>query len=312
MIRYKSTYFYKLLASYIHKFSVQKNPEKEMRRTYYKVYHRYPNLDEPKNLIEKIYWMQLHTDTSLWTKCADKYAMREYVKECGYEDYLPKNYGKWECAADIDFNMLPKEFVLKTNNGCGTVLVVRDKSKLNEKKTRKQLQQWLNVPFGWRGAELHYTRIKPCIIAEELLHQDEDQREISPDSMIDYKVWCINGEPESIFVAYNRQNASHINTALFDVHWNSLAKYLQNTHDDVFLEGVEIPKPDCLAEMLAMAKEISRPFPEVRVDFYVVDGRPVIGELTFSTGFGYFTDEYYQILGNKLKVSNLRGGALLG
>ena len=57
MIRYKSTYLYKLLASYIHKFSVQKNPEKEMRRTYYKVYHRYPNLDEPKNLIEKIYWM---------------------------------------------------------------------------------------------------------------------------------------------------------------------------------------------------------------------------------------------------------------
>ena len=167
------------------------------------------------------------------------------------------------------------------------------------------------MPFGWRGAELHYTRIKPCIIAEELLHQDEDQKEISPDSMIDYKVWCINGEPESIFVAYNRQNASQINTALFDVHWNSLAKYLRNTRDDVFLEGVEISKPECLTEMLAMAREISRPFPEVRVDFYVVDGRPVIGELTFSTGFGYFTDEYYQILGNRLKISNL-AGALSG
>lgn len=298
----RNTYIYKWLAARIHMISVRFNPENEMRRVYYNVYQKYPNLEEPRNLIEKIFWMQLHSDTSMWTKCADKYAMREYVKDCGYEDYLPRHYGKWDNVKDIDFSELPNEFVLKTNNGCGTVIIIRDKSKMKEKIIRRQLQQWLNIPFGWAGAELHYTRIKPCIIAEELLPLDEEHREFSPNSQVDYKVWCINGEPESIFVAYNRHNVSHINIALFDTEWNAIPQYLQSNHYDVYNPKDLIKKPDCLDEMISIAKVLSKPFPEVRVDFYVVNKKPIIGELTFSTGFGYFTDDYYQYLGNMVRL----------
>ena len=49
-----SLYLYKVLAAKYHKCSVKKNPENEMRRVYYKTLHTYPNLSEPKNLIEKI------------------------------------------------------------------------------------------------------------------------------------------------------------------------------------------------------------------------------------------------------------------
>lgn len=305
MNKIRKTYLYKWLAAKIHELSVRRNPENEMRRTYFKVYHRYPNLDNPQNLIEKIFWMQLHTDTSMWTRCADKYAMREYVRECGYEDFLPRNYGKWERVEDIDFSALPNEFVLKTNNGCGTVLIVRDKNTLDEKATRKKLQQWLNIPFGWAGAELHYTRIKPCIIAEELLHQDEEQKALSPHSQIDFKVWCINGAPESIFVAYNRHDVSYINIALFDTNWNPIPQYLRSNHKDVYNPNDTIDKPVCLEEMLSMAKKMSQPFPEVRVDFYVKNNKAVIGELTFTTGYGYFTDDYYLYLGKKMDLSKI-------
>ena len=36
------------------------------------------------------------------------------------------------------------------------------------------------------------------------------------------------------------------------------------------------------------------------MDLYNVNDRPVFGEMTFSTGFGYFTDEFYRILGDKV------------
>lgn len=299
----KNTYLYKLITSYIHRFSVQRNPKNEMRRVYYKIYHRYPDLENPNNLIEKIYWLQLHSDTSLWTKCADKYAMREYVEECGYKEYLPKNYGRWDNAEDIDFDTLPKEFVLKSNNGCGTVLVVRNKTELDIKTTRRNLKQWLKVPFGWAGAELHYTRIKPCIIAEELLHQDKDQQLFSPESIVDYKVWCIAGEPESILVVYNRSKSKY-NIDLYDTNWHRLNEKMQAV-GHCKLKEEPVPRPACLSEMLSMARRIAKPFPEVRVDFYVVNEKPIIGELTFSTGYGYFTDDYYNYLGSKVDLSKI-------
>lgn len=303
---YKKWYLYKLLAARIQQWSIMINPECEMRRAYYKTYHRYPDLDNPRNLIEKIYWMQLHVDTTLWTKCADKYAMRDYVSECGYEDFLPKNLGKWEKAKDIDFSELPNEFVLKSNNGCKTVLLVHDKSKLDERFTKKQLQRWLNIPYGWSGGQLHYTRIKPCIIAEEMLHQDDEQKLFSPNSMVDYKVWCINGEPENVLVVYGRSSAGY-SLDLYDTQWNRLGDKLNkmNKKGHFTFQEKALPKPDCLSVMLEMARNLSKPFPEVRVDFYIVNGNPVIGELTFTTGYGYFTDEYYDYLGKKIDLNKV-------
>lgn len=294
-------YSYRWLAARIHKFIVWFNPKNEMRRTYYKVYHQFPDLDNPQNLIEKIFWMQLHTDTSMWTRCADKYAMREFVKECGFEDYLPQNYGKWENVDDIDFSLLPNEFVLKTNNGCGTVLIVRDKDSINEKATLKKLQQWLNVPFGWAGAELHYTRIKPCIIAEELLHEDSEDGKEATRSLTDYKIWCFSGKPECILVVHDRSERVNYTLDMYNTQWeripNSLKLNKHHAEDDEIL-----PKPSCLNQMMEMAAKLSSPFVEVRVDFYVIKGKPYVGELTFTSGYGNYTDSFYEYLGSKIQL----------
>lgn len=302
MRNYKECYLYKTLAARIHKFIVKMNPEAEMRRVYYKTYHRYPNLKDPKNLIEKIYWMQLHTDTSMWTKCADKYAMREYIKECGYEDRLPQNYGHWTNVDDVDFDALPNEFVLKSNNGCGTVMVVKNKRELDIKKTKRKLNQWLRVPYGWAGGQLHYTRITPCIIAEELLHQDE---EMDDNSLTDYKVWCFNGVPECILVVHDRSEKVNYTLDMYDTKWDRIPNSLKtNVH---FTNDVEkYPRPLCLEQMLAMASRLSAPFPEVRVDFYVINNKPVLGELTFTSGYGNYTDEFYDYLGGKVDLNKVK------
>lgn len=301
------SYYYRKLAALVHARSVKKDPRMEMKRYYNTVWGIDPNIDNPTDLIEKTYWLLLYTDTSLWTLCADKYRVRDYIKEKGLGDYLPKLLGKWDKASLLDFSSLPKEFILKTNNGCGTCHIVNDKSSVDMKSLKKGLRQDLSIPFGYAGAQLHYLTIEPCIIAEELLHSDEEQNRISPNSLIDYKVWCINGNPESILIVYDRRG-HHYCLDLYDTQWNRMMDKMQPCEGCEYRED-PIPQPQCLSQMLEMAKLLSKPFQEVRVDFYVVGGKPIIGELTFTTGFGYFTNEYYDYLGSKMdlnKVNRIR------
>lgn len=299
------SYAYRRLAAHFHKFAVKVSPEWEMKRVYRNIFNREPDLQNPKDLVEKIYWLQLHTDTSLWTKCADKYGLREYVEELGLGQYLPRLCGKWDTAALIDFDLLPEKSILKTNNGCAQCVIV-DKSKgFNADSIRESFSRWLKVPYGYAGAQLHYTRIKPCIIAEELLIPSEEDKKVSPNSLIDYKVWCFNGQPECIWVAYNRHDGAFVDMDLYDTSWNSLSQYLRDTETDKYNPNVSIPKPACLNQMLDIASRLSQPFEEVRADFYVIKGKPVIGELTFTAGYGFYTDEFYKYLGSKVDLSKV-------
>lgn len=302
----KESVLYQRLAAFVHKTIVAVDPQIEMKRIYKKVFHRDPDLNNPKDLVEKTYWLQLHSDTSLWTKCADKYGLRGYVEELGLGQYLPTLYGKWDTADDIDLSGINKPCILKTNNGCAQCVIVKDPQAEDIAALRKRFKQWLKVPYGYAGGQLHYTKIKPCIIAEELLEASESEKKISPNSLIDYKVWCFSGKPECIWVAYNRHNGICVDMALYDTQWNSLGESLRNTATDIYRPNNEIPKPACLEEMLEVASKLSEPFPQVRADFYIINNRPVIGELTFTAGYGFYTDEFYEYLGSKVDLSKVK------
>ena len=94
-------------------------PEKLLKDWYKVVFHEEMDLEAPKNICEKISWMKLHADMTTWTRCADKYEVRKYVEEKGLGFTLNKLYGVYENANEIDFEQLPEQFVLKTNNGGG-------------------------------------------------------------------------------------------------------------------------------------------------------------------------------------------------
>lgn len=259
------------------------------------------NLNSPKNLIEKIIWMQFHTDTTLWTKCADKYLVRSFVEEKGLDFLLPKLYGKWNNADDIKFDSLPQKFVLKTNNSCGQNIIVREKKELNVCDTKKKLNRWLKIKYGYHNAQLHYLRINPCIIAEELL---EDQSLKHGESLIDYKIWCFNGVPESILVVSNRSGAKY-NLNFYDLNWNDISETALKHSTSHFNSNV-IAKPDNLQKMIEYASILSKGFPQVRVDFYNINGKIYFGELTFTSGYGNYSDEYYNHLGKKIEIEDLK------
>lgn len=269
---------------------------------YYKFSHL-PNFKNPRDLNEKINWLKFYGDTSLWANLADKYKVREYITSKGFEDILVKLYGKWEDANHINWNNLPNQFVLKVNNGCGDILICKNKKELNKLQTIKKFNHLLTIKYGDVTGEPHYANIKPCIIAEELL--DTSKQSIPSTSLIDYKIWCLNGKPYLTWCAWNRRGASGADCGIYDYEWNYRPEYsIFNNH---YSEGsVRLPKPKNLEKMYTIASKLSEGFPILRVDLYEVNEKIYFGELTFTSlgGFmDYFTPEILLKMGEKVNLN---------
>lgn len=266
---------------------------------FYNRFNRKLDWKNPKDLNEKIQWLKFNSDISLWTRCADKFRVRDYVKECGLEHILVELYGVWDNPEDIDFNILPKTFVLKTNNSSGTNIIVKDKTTINHEEVRNTLKNWLKESKQKLSLELQYFKIKPKIIAEEFL--SGDKQDIPSFSLVDYKVWCLNGEPYSIWTCYNRDKHSTY-VALYDLEWNYHPEHSIFTNH--YRRGeLDVPKPLVFEEMIEAAKKLSRNIPQVRIDFYIVDNKLYFGEMTFTSlggSMNFYTQEYLTEMGKKV------------
>ena len=190
---------------------------------------------------------------------------------------------------------------MKCNNGSGDVLICKDKSKLDIEATKKYFDKMLHRKFGVASGEPHYALIKPCIIAEELL--DSTMQSCISSSLIDYKIWCFNGNPHSICCYYNR-NHYHADSGIYDLNWQYHSEYLIFTEH--YKESKQkLPKPVCLEKMIEIAHKLSVGFPILRVDLYEVNGKIYFGELTFTSQSGcmdYFSQQFLRETGKLIKL----------
>ena len=276
-------------------------PIQVARLKFYYKFHRWPDFEHPRDLNEKINWLKFYGDTSLWADLSDKFKVREFIKNKGLEDILVQLYGKWDRTSDINWKSLPNQFVMKANNGCGDVLVCLDKTKLDIREVEKEYEKLLTSRYGDISGEPHYAKIKPCVIAEELL--DVTKQPIKSSSLIDYKIWCLNGKPELFYCIWNRKKES-IETRMYDLDWNYHPEWaIYSSH---YIEGmVNLPKPQQFDRMLVVAEKLAKGFPIVRVDLYEVDGKLYFGEMTFTSLGGcmdYITQDQLLRMGKKVNL----------
>ena len=275
------------------------------RIRYYARFKKPLHLKNPQTLNEKILFLSLKTDTTLWTRCADKYEVRDYVKECGLEDILIPLVGVWEHATDIDFNKLPDEFVLKATHGSGDIKVVTDKTKLDIPKIVDEFEEDLKHQYGALESGHHYMRIHTRMIAEELIHNDPETAKIS-SSIIDYKIWCFNGKVHWLWACANRdEHTTEVMT--YDTEWNAHPEY--SIFENDYRHGEILPKPKNLEKMIEVAEKLAKPFPCVRVDLYNIDGKIYFGELTFTSYGGlqdFYTDEFQMLAGSQIDLTGVK------
>ena len=257
-----------------------------------KKYKRFIGYDmdwsNPHSYTQKIQYSKVHNHDKMRSLCSDKVAVREYVKKTIGEEYLIPIYGVWERFEDIDFDKLPNSFVLKTNHGSSTNIIVKDKSKLDMKDARKKFKRWLKENFAYYGFELHYAPIKPLIYAEQLL-------DFGDQGIEDYKFLCFDGNARYFWIDFNRSSNHKRN--MYDMDWNLQAwnQWHYGNYDDT------VEQPNNFNEMKEVAKKLAKGFDHVRVDLYNVNGHIYFGELTFTNGGGYehiVPQEYDFILGN--------------
>lgn len=253
-------------------------PDKPMIKLQYRISQkRKLNLKNPQRFTEKLQWYKLYHRDPLMVQCSDKYMVREYIASKGLEEILVPLYGVYDRAEDINFNDLPGKFVLKTNNGSHTNIICEDKSKLDIEITKKTLNEWINAWDGKMGREWAYHDIKPKIICEKFLEKDES------GDLVDYKFFCFNGEPFSLYVIVERFLADGIKLGIFDTKFNQLPY----KRADIRKVTSNISKPKNFDKMVRIAEILSKDFPHVRVDLYNIDGEIYFGELTFYTAGGY-------------------------
>ncbi|KAG4097275.1 TupA-like ATPgrasp-domain-containing protein [Neocallimastix lanati (nom. inval.)] len=268
-------YNYKLICNEKCKNHIFKVCKKDLIK-WYKIKMKNNNFDieNPKTYNEKIQWMKLYDNSSLKTQLTDKYLVRNWVKEKIGEKYLIPLLGVWDSFDEINFDLLPNQFVLKANHGCQFNIIVKNKSELNIEEARKKMNEWLKINFAFKyGFEFQYLNIKPKIIAEKYIEN------INGD-VYDYKVFCFNGKAESILVINDRK--TNLKISFYDLNWNKL-DYIYS-----FLLNKDIvPKPKNLNLLIELAEKLAEGFPHVRVDFYILnDGTIKFGEMTFSSASG--------------------------
>lgn len=256
------------------------SPTLNTKLRYRYLFKRKLNLKKPETFNEKLLWLKLkkYNHDPLVIQCADKYRVRDYVKNCGYEDILVGMLGNWDSAENILWDELPDKFVLKWNFGAGMNIVCKDKDALDRTQTVKQMNKWQKNKYWLSHSEMQYKYMPKKIICEEYLEYPKG------DTIPDYKIYCFHGKPKAILVMHNR--GKQMSTEFFSTLWEPLdnsSKYA-TTLDTT-------PKPVCLEQMLQAAEKLASPFPFVRCDFYVIGDKFYFGELTFTPAGGMYTSE---------------------
>lgn len=249
------------------------------------------NLKNPKLFTEKIQFLKIYDCSPIKTQLTDKITVRDWVKEKIGEKYLKKIYGIYEKYEDIDFSILPDEYVIKTNHGCNMQMLVIEGGKPNY--THKEIfNNYLKVNYAYKcGYEMQYKDIKPLIFIEEYIKNTNELHE--------YLFFCFNGKPEYILFA-SEKRSDDICCTMFDTNWNNL-----HFNYGGKLHPYEVPTPKNLDKMLEIAKILSKDFQFVRVDLHNINGRIYFGEMTFTPASGYMRFnplKYDRILGDKLKL----------
>jgi len=248
---------------------------------------------------QKLQYLKIYNHNNLYKKLVDKYEVRQYVKTLIGEEYLIPCYGVWETFEDIDFSILPNEFVIKCTHDSGSVIVCTDKKDFDFCDARRKINAWLKKDYFWTSREWPYKDLKRKIIIEKLLVNKFNE------PINDYKFFCFDGIPRLLYISSDR-NLGNKKTKFdfFDLDFNRL-ELAQPHHPNSLYNFIE---PKCFNKMKIIASKLSANLIHSRIDLYEVDGKIFFGEYTFfhAGGFVQFIpNEYDYILGNYINLNNL-------
>lgn len=228
-----------------------------------------PDYERPRTLNDKVGYIfdNYFQKSPITTIIGTKYFAKKYVEDKVGKKHVVKLLGAYDNPEDINWDALPKSFVLKSVRGNfgREVIIVRDKNTINRDEVVQQLKKFCSAP-------LMKNINKNRVIAEEFL-------EPSGPQLVDYKFFCSYGKPIVAYcLAKDKYGSTDVKTKTFSFYtlpqWKRLPIVVDGERPN------NIPKPKHFNEMLQLARKLSKDFPLIRIDLYEVDGRVLVGEIT--------------------------------
>lgn len=227
------------------------------------------NIDNPRTFNEKLQWLKINDIHPEYKKMVDKYEAKKYVEKIIGKEYIIPTYGVWDDVDDINWDKLPDQFVVKSTNDSGGVVVCKNKNDLDIHQAIHKLKSLGKRDYTKYNKEYPYKDVPHRFIAEAYI-EDESGYELK-----DYKIFCSYGQPKFLFVATGRQQ-NDTRFDFFDTDFNHID--VRNGHPNADVTPV---RPKNFSEMLNVAAKLSEGMPHVRVDLYNCNGKIYFGELTF-------------------------------
>lgn len=254
------------------------------------------NLDNPQTFNEKLQWLKLYDRKPEYTKMVDKYEVKKYVANIIGDEYIIPTIGIYNNFDEINFEELPKQFVMKCTHDSGGIVICKDKQKLDLKEAKIKIKRSLKNNYFYFGREWPYKNVKPRIIIDEYI-EDNIRHEL-----VDYKIYAFNGQCDYVMACFDRFNGGP-KFIYFDREWNIKKEFSKDGLK--YGENINLSKPKNIDKMFECAEKLSQGIPFVRVDFYEANGKMYFGELTFYPSSGFDNDrtkECQDYLDNKLKI----------
>lgn len=257
--------------------------------------------DAPRTYNDKLWYLKLSNRDPLLVECSDKHAVRAYVRRCGLEHILKREYGAFASVEELDFARLPSPSYIKCSHGSGLNWVYRAQATPRERRRHmRQFRYLLTQNPYLLSREWNYKQITPSLICEEYL-------ETSTNSPIpELQFFCFHGEVK--LVMYNLGLADATGAHQKATRWVFTPDFEIVDVKTSMETTPNIPAmPPGFHQMLHYAEILSAPFPHVRVDLFNIDGRIYFNELTFYSGGGFVRlepEEWQYRVGSWLHVDD--------
>ena len=248
-----------------------KLPDDEyLKKLYRAIFHKELDLEDPKTFSEKLQWLKLYDRRPVYCSMVDKAEAKKIVAEKIGGEYVIPTYGVWNSPEEVDFSVLTEPFVIKSTKDSGSAVICPDTSNIDPAEVLSKLRSKSERDYYLIWREWPYRDVPSRIIAEKYMVDSAD------GELRDYKFFTFGGKPEYLYIASGRGKTGETVADFFDMDFHHVDLKIDH-------ENAEIPPhpPKNFELMKEFAAKLSEGTPQLRVDFYEVDGRVYFGEMTF-------------------------------
>lgn len=229
----------------------------------------------PQTFTEKVRYKLARDRRPIARTYADKIAVRDYVRQVCPAVRLPQLLRVFDDPANILDHLPEPPWVMKASHGSGMVLLCQEAGAVSAQEISRRAQRWFETDYALAYWEWQYLRLPRRVLFEEFLGDDS----VAPD---DYKFYVIHQKVR--FIEIDQGRFTHHTRDFFRPDWTRIDSRIGPAP----CAPIAPPAPARLADMIAIAEQLSCDTDFLRVDLYAIRGEIYFGELTHSPAAGNF------------------------